>query len=224
MTRPQRINAQRLRDLLDTTGLSQAALGRKIGISQAAVGKIATGQVYGSTHLSSIARALGTTAEYLTDLTDDPSEGALPTPTPQMLAEQLDVVQVAQIDLKFGMGGGAMYDAPVEAETMSFSRNWIRQFTSAPPEQLFFARGAGDSMFPTIGDGDVVLIDGSQKAPTMSDQIWAVTQYGHGMIKRLRPTAEGYKILSDNPNVPADTAIDGSMTIVGRVIAVVRRV
>jgi len=205
-------------------GQSQAGLARKIGVAQATIAKLALGERGGSRFLHEIARELGTTPSYLTGQTDDPAEGALPRPTPELLSEQLDVVQVAQIDLTFGMGGGAIYDAPVEAETMSFSRNWIRQFTSAPPEQLFFARGAGDSMFPTIGDGDVVLIDGSQKAPTMADQIWAIAQYGHGMIKRLRPTAEGYKILSDNPNVPADVAADGSMAIVGRVIAVVRRI
>lgn len=224
MLKTRRVDTVRLRALLEEKQISQAALARQIGVAQATIAKLVLGESAGSKHLPNIARILGTTAGYLTGETHDPTEGALPMPTPEMIAEQLDVVQVAQIDLKFGMGGGAMYDAPVEAEKMSFSRNWIRQFTSAPPEQLFFARGAGDSMFPTIGDGDVVLIDGSQKAPTMTDQIWAIAQYGHGMIKRLRPTAEGYKILSDNPNVPADTAADGSMTIVGRVIAVVRRV
>ncbi|BBF81861.1 hypothetical protein EM6_2469 [Asticcacaulis excentricus] len=76
-------------------------------------------------------------------------------------------------------------------------------------------------MYPTIGDGDVLLIDRSQNTPTMGDQIWAITQYGLGMIKRLRPAAEGYK---DNPNVPPDTAADGSMHIIGCVIAVVGRV
>lgn len=85
----------------------------------------------------------------------------------------------------------------------------------------FFAREPGDSMYPTIGDGDVLLIDRSQNTPTIGDQIWAITQYGLGMIKRLRPTAEGYKILSDNPNVPPDTVADGSMHIIARVIAVV---
>lgn len=122
------------------------------------------------------------------------------------------------------MGGGSIYDSPVQAEKMSFSRAWIRNFTTSPTSQLVFASGTGDSMYPTIHDRDILLIDMSQKTPAMADQIWALTQYGHGMIKRLRPTRDGYSILSDNPSVPPDTAADGSMTIVGRVIAVMRRI
>ena len=122
------------------------------------------------------------------------------------------------------MGAGSYADSPVQAEMMSFSRAWLRNFTSAPTAQLVFATGTGDSMYPTIHDRDILLIDQSQTAPRMADQIWALTQYGHGMIKRLRPTAEGYSILSDNPSVPPDIATDGSMTVIGRVVAVMRRI
>jgi phage repressor protein C with HTH and peptisase S24 domain len=78
-------------------------------------------------------------------------------------------------------------------------------------------------MWPTIHDGDLMLGDRSRINRVMSDQIWALTQYGHGMIKRLRPMENGYKILSDNQNVPPDAAVDGSMSIIGRVVAVMRR-
>lgn len=135
-----------------------------------------------------------------------------------------DKIYVNHLDIRFGMGGGAHYDAPVEARPMSFSRAWLEQLTSAKPENLFWASGFGDSMYPTIGDRDLVLVDTSQKEPRIRDQIWALNQYGQGMIKRLRATEDGYLILSDNKDVPADTASDGSMEIVGRVVAVIRRV
>lgn len=135
-----------------------------------------------------------------------------------------DRVKINHLDIRFGMGGGAHYDAPVEAKPMSFSRSWISQLTNAKPENLFWASGFGDSMYPTIGDRDLVLVDTSQKEPRIRDQIWALNQYGQGMIKRLRTTPEGYLILSDNPAVPDDVATDGSMEIVGRVVAIIRRV
>jgi phage repressor protein C with HTH and peptisase S24 domain len=135
-----------------------------------------------------------------------------------------DKIVVRQLDLRFGMGSGGIYDAPVEAQGMSFSRAWIRQLTNAPFETLFWASGFGDSMHPTIADGDIVLVDSSQDKPRMFDQIWAINQYGHGMIKRLRPTENGYILSSDNPTVKDIIAIDGTLEVVGRIVAIVRKV
>ncbi len=205
----------RLAQLIEQNNLSNPKLGKMVGLSASMIGKLVRGETHHTSHIYSIAHALRTNPDYLMGTSDNPAASGI---------DEVETVQVPQIDLRFSMGGGADTDLPVQAETMSFSRSWIRQFTAASTNELFFARGAGDSMYPTIGDGDVLLIDRSQNTPTMGDQIWAITQYGLGMIKRLRPTAEGYKILSDNPNVPPDTAADGSMHIIGRVIAVVRRV
>lgn len=223
MTNPSAIIPMRLTERLEASDLSQTELARRVGVTQGTVAKLANGLSSGSKHIALIAQELGTTAAYLTGQTDDPKIGATLLPTAAQISEQLDLVQVNEIDLRFGMGGGAYFDAPIKAEAMSFSKAWLAHFTSASPDNLFFAKGIGDSMQPTIYDGDIVLIDRSQKQPMMGDQIWAITQYGHGMIKRLRPTENGYKILSDNQSVPPDTAMDGSMDIIGRVIAVVRR-
>jgi phage repressor protein C with HTH and peptisase S24 domain len=80
-------------------------------------------------------------------------------------------------------------------------------------------------MMPTILDSDVVLIDTSQKTPRLWDQLWAVDMGGMGMIKRLRPTKDGtgMVLVSSNPDVPDETAYDGEMNIVGRVVAIMRK-
>ena len=43
------------------------------------------------------------------------------------------------------------------------------------------------------------------------------------MIKRLRKSEHGWRIISGNPNVPEELAVDGEMSIIGRVEAVIRR-
>lgn len=53
--------------------MSQSELARRIGISQAAVNKLASGSAYGSKHIHKIARELGTTPAYLMGETDDPT-------------------------------------------------------------------------------------------------------------------------------------------------------
>lgn len=134
-----------------------------------------------------------------------------------------DLVGIEQIDLKYGLGGTYL-DMPVVSEVRQFSRSWLRQFTSASPDQLFWTAGDGDSMEPTIRSGEIILIDRSQTSPRMGDGIWAIAYGDVGMIKRLRPLPDGrVEILSDNPVIPPAIASDGELHVIGRVIAAVRR-
>lgn len=135
-----------------------------------------------------------------------------------------DDVEIQQWDVAYGMGGGTFLDLPVTGERHTFSRSWLRQFTHAPPDRIFLAVGTGDSMTPTILDADIVLIDTSQCEVRLADKIWAAAYGQTGIIKRLRPMPDGsVKILSDNPAVPPETAHDGELSIVGRVVAIVRK-
>lgn len=148
-------------------------------------------------------------------------------PVPKFGAPLPDMVEIAAIDLNFGLGAAFMDSEIVEHEaaTMLFPRDWLRSITRSPPERLYWAKGIGNSMEPTIGDGDVILIDRSATGSTFGDLYWAIAYGQTGMIKRLRPMPDGsVKILSDNPAVPPELAHDGELHIFGRVIAVVRRI
>lgn len=218
--------SDRLVDLMRQRGLSQSELARRTGVSSTAIWKLTSETAQGSQgskHIHKIARELGTTPAYLMGETDDPAEGALPAPTPALLAEQLDLVEVREIDLKFGMGATEL-EIPVTSAMRHFSRQWLRQYTRASPEHLFFAQGIGDSMSPTIWDSDLLLIDSSEQSIRLADKIWAVAFHGSGMVKRLRPTRDGVRILSDNPSVPDDVAHDDELHLLGRVVAIVRKI
>lgn len=218
-------DAGRFKLRLEAVGLSQAELARRVGISQQAVSKMAGGGAYGSRYLHRIARELGTTPAYLTGETDDPSEGALPAPKAQDIAEQLDAVLVPQVDIGLSMGGGsALEDWPV-TQMVPMSRAWLSGLTSSSPEHLFVARGEGDSMMPTLLDGDLAIIDRAQQTPRQQDRIWALAYGGWGMIKRLRSLPDGsLQINSDNAAVSPIVAYEGEAQIIGRVVGVVRRI
>lgn len=135
-------------------------------------------------------------------------------------------VEVAYIDLRFGLGGAIMDQDILEhqAEMQSFPRAWLRLFTESAPSQLYWARGQGDSMEPKIRDGDLILIDRSQVSGGFGDLIWAISYGQTGMVKRLRQMPDGsVKIMSDNQSVPPEVAYDGELHIFGRVIAVIGR-
>lgn len=134
-----------------------------------------------------------------------------------------DTVELDEVDLRYGLGGTFIGDH-VSSEKRMFSRAWLRSVTATSPEHLFWAAGDGDSMEPTIRTGEIILIDRSQITPRSGDGIWAIAFGEIGMVKRLRPMPDGsLDILSDNQVVPAVKAVDGEVHVIGRVIAVVRR-
>lgn len=220
----RRVNiGDRIRKRLEVLGISQAELARRVGVAQPTIAKLIAGTSRGSSHLHLIARELRTTPEYLTGATEDPAEGALPAPTASMVADQLDAVMIKEVDIAFGMGGTYL-DTPVAERMIPFARNWLRNFTDAPPEMLAFARGKGDSMMPTILDGDICLIDLSRRRLNEQDAIWAVAYGEIGMLKRLRAMPDGtVKIMSDNQSVRVETATDGELHLIGRVCGVIRK-
>lgn len=81
----------RLREIMANRELSQSELARRVGVSQATIYKLLTGESFGSRHLHRIARELGTTPAYLTGETDDPTADA--PPVPELSFDQRDLVE-----------------------------------------------------------------------------------------------------------------------------------
>lgn len=207
---------------MEALDLNQTALARRVGITQGAIAKIANYNPNGSSNLHAIARELRTTPAYLLGETDDPTEGAAPAITQSDVAEHLDLVPVVSIDMTYGMGSTFALDH-VEETVMHFPRAFIESITLSPAHSLTWSRGRGDSMSPTIADGDLILIDRSQRIPREQDAIWALTIGDMAMVKRLRVRGERVTLLSDNERVPPDVAHPDEVNVVGRVIFIGRR-
>lgn len=217
------IDADRIRDRMAALGMTQAELARRVGITQPSVFKLLSGTVRSSAHLHAIARELQTTSEYLSGITSDPSIGYVPVPSVEVVASELGLVPVREIDLRYGMGATEL-EVPVTTTVRHFPRDWIRIYTGASPDHLYFAQGIGDSMSPTILDSDLLLIDASQQSLNLADKIWACAYGNSGMVKRLRQMADGsVKIMSDNQNVRDEIAYDQELHVLGRVVAIVRK-
>ena len=74
----------------------------------------------------------------------------------------------------------------------------------------------GDSMEPTIFNGDTVICD---NCGFLEDGIYAVIYQGKGFVKRLQALPEGVKIMSDNPAYEPILANNdnGELRIIGQV-------
>jgi phage repressor protein C with HTH and peptisase S24 domain len=222
------LRPDRLIALREERGLSQAALAREVGIGQSTIVRLEKGGTRNPRETLALARALGCTPEYLLGVSDErsPAEGTIRPKTKAKVHEVEaleDLVQLREIDLRYGMGARYL-DLPISEEMRTFSREWLRSVTRSPPEALFWATGDGDSMEPTIRAGETFLIDASQRTPRMSDGIWALAVGEIGMVKRLSFQGGGcIELHSDNPLVRPQQVSEEELHVIGRVVAVVRR-
>jgi phage repressor protein C with HTH and peptisase S24 domain len=212
--------AQRLAEM----DMSQSELARRVGVSQATIAQLISGKSRSSAHLHKIARALNTTPAFLSGETEDALEGALLTPTPQMIAEQLGMSLIPEIDLHFALGGGNYVDGPVKTTMVPFRSDWLDRITRGRPADIFLTQGDGDSMIPTILDGDDIIVNRTERMITRQDQIWALGYGDLVSIKRVRRLANGtFLLVSDNRDVTPIEALEDELRVLGRVIWIGRR-
>lgn len=129
--------------------------------------------------------------------------------------------KLRRVNLELAMGDGTNLQDWFEEELVDFDAGWLRSITTTPVERLIVGRGIGDSMGPTIGDHDDVMINLDENRLTKLDGIYAITIEGAGAIKRLMPGGDKtIEVLSDNPNHPnrVRSYPRGAIDIIGRVI------
>lgn len=214
-------------ELIEFAGLSAAEIARKAKVDPETVRRPATGKATTRISLRTIEKLQAAYPDFPGWSKLGASEVRLPyrpqEQVPQFGSASLDLVPVREIDLSYGMGATYL-DVPVTEEVHHFPRAWLRRYTRSAPDKLFFAQGIGDSMEPTLHDSDLLLIDTDQRQLTSADRIWVLTYADCGMIKRLRPVpGGGVEVWSDKKEVTPFTAYDGELEIIGRVVAVQRK-
>lgn len=107
-------------------------------------------------------------------------------------------VQVPHYDVAVSAGDGCQWVDHANNDPLVFRSRWF-QARGAKPEDCRAIYVRGDSMAPTLNDGDTVLIDVS-RTQVRDDSIYALVYGGDLYIKRLfRIPGGGLELRSDNP-------------------------
>lgn len=217
---------ERIEERLNKLGLTQSELARRVGIKQPTVNALVRGNNRSSKYLHRIAAELETSPAWLAGETDEDAPVAVAPSALDALMDKLDLAVIPELEIGYSMGGGAtVFEQYEQRGIVPFQRAWLRSMMRGSIDELFVARGEGDSMQPTILDGDIVLIDTAQKNVRQQDRIWAVAYGDLGMIKRVRRLPSGnYVLMSDNATVPPIECADEEMYVIGRVIWIGRRI
>jgi phage repressor protein C with HTH and peptisase S24 domain len=130
------------------------------------------------------------------------------------------MVAIPILDVSASAGPGAVPVSETSTAAMEFDSRWLKRLTSSSPEKLSIIRVRGDSMSPTICDGDEVLVDTGDGADRLRDGIYVLRIEDTLVAKRvaIRPTDHAISILSDNAAYPPYDNLDRSaLHVIGRV-------
>lgn len=123
--------------------------------------------------------------------------GTMDTPEVSEDTEWSDILGVRQAA---ALGDGAVADEYAETHKLKFRADSLRR-KKLRPDKLAVIYGKGDSMFPTIKDGDAILVDTSDRTPR-DGKLYVITYNGDLMAKRLVELGGRWFIESDNRTDP----------------------
>lgn len=143
-----------------------------------------------------------------------------------------EFIYVERFSIEASAGFGSTIDNEMPIGKAAFRRDWIHQ-KGLDPNRLCILKVKGDSMYPTLSDGDAVLVEtcfkktgdkfelGCDPKEIKRDGIYVLRIDGHLVVKRLqRDMVGGFIVKSDNPsysdiNISADNVND--FCVAGRV-------
>lgn len=238
----------RLRRKRQELGFTQGELAQKSGLSRNSIQKLEKSGNPKSENLVALCRALSVSTDWLLGLdSTDPYETGHPgshlrvsevgarsiidegslSPARNLvvpMADDLDeketynyaLVPLAEAFLS--AGGGAFVPSEKATKMMAFRKDWLNTYaTSLTNVILMFVQG--DSMSPTIMDGDMVMVDLGRRS-IHDGGIYAIGKADTISIKRLELLVAGQvRVISDNRTEYPPYEVDlPDLRIIGRII------
>lgn len=229
--------SQRVKAARKHAGLTQRELAKAAQVEQPLISQLETGKTLKSAHIAQIAKACRVSAIWLAS-----GEGEMVAPifgkggqahliTGVLIEENEasapssdDYALIPQYTAKGSSGNGYLNDHVEIKGGLAFKRDWLCRM-GLKPDNLRVAYNHGDSNWPTLTDGEVVLLDVAAVDPANGKMFALLDPDGEMIFKRLiRDIKGGWLIRSDNdnktlyPDMPiSDEGIRG-VDIVGRIV------
>lgn len=199
----------RLGEAVDKAG-GRTAVSRASGVPRSSLDRYLAGKSEApALTLARLAHACGISIDSLLGLSHEPA-GTDHAPLIPVDLQYSTVpegfVAVPYLEVRASAGGGR---ASLPAETVAashflFGEAWLRSLdVTASNAELLLAEG--DSMYPTIQDGDMMLVDRGQ-SEVRNGKIYVLVIRGVVVVKRVSLLAFGdLMLISDNERYPSET-------------------
>lgn len=137
------------------------------------------------------------------------------------------LVPVTRVLVRASAGPGALPGAEQAQPYFAFDERWLKALTGSRQDKLSIIRVEGDSMAPTLNDGDDILVDKAGCSEALRDGIYVLRVDDSLLVKRLaiHPLGRRVTVQSDNPAYPdwPDCGLD-DIHCIGRVIWAGRKI
>lgn len=149
-----------------------------------------------------------------------------PPPT-QGEAPAAGLVPIPRFNINASAGPGTFDGSELPVAHLGFDAGWLRQLCKGRPDDLSIIRVQGDSMYPSLADGDDIMVDRSDAGERLHDGIYVLRRDDTLMVKRLavHPASRRITISSDNGSYPTWADCEpSSIDIIGRVVWAGRKI
>ncbi len=223
MESPQSEIGKRIKQLRkDHLGLTQTAFAERIRRDRSTIAKIEAGEELTPATRQSICHEFNVREEWiLSGLGEMYKDGSrifevIPScGTAEIKPDEF--VNISQFSDRISAGGGLVPINNVEIR-VAFRRDWIKR--KGDPNKMSLLSVSGDSMFPTLMAGDLVLINHGQNHLDPQGGIYAIALGDVILIKRLQilyPSGK-VRVTSDNEKYDSFDLSQEEVKINGRVI------
>ncbi|ARE84989.1 helix-turn-helix transcriptional regulator [Roseovarius mucosus] len=132
-----------------------------------------------------------------------------------------DFAAIPRVDARLAAGAGALNGEVSLQGALAFRQDWLRE-RGISPAQACLLTVAGDSMSPTLHDGDLVMID-ERRTTVRNRHVYAFVDVdGSARVKRVELVPDQLIILtSDNAAHPTETRTGPDMNrlrILGEIV------
>lgn len=135
-------------------------------------------------------------------------------------------VQIPRYEVSASAGGGSLIHSEQIVDHLTFRADWVRNALGVSPSSLALINVKGDSMEPTLANGDVILIDMTLNGFD-DNAVYVLRLNGTLLVKRVKRNFDGSVLVSsDNTMYPPDTIkndVIDTLNVVGRVVWCGRR-
>ena len=211
-----------IREGLARPGKSQRGLAAALGVDNSQVSRLLAGRRTLRAHEVPLILAYIESNSSL-----PPARGRTAVPeVVQIGGDRFAMLPVYDAAASAGPGTEAEDAAPIYR--LAFRADWLRRVTRADLSELAVITVDGDSMEPTLRQGDNVLVDLSQNRPGRKDGIYVLRTDGGLQVKRVavHPISGRVTIISDNrEHYPSFTDLPPEeVAVLGRVIWLGRQI
>ncbi len=204
---------RRLRLIMQQFG-SVADLAKAVGVSDNAIYKWVSGRGQpGMSSLVSLAKAAGVSVEWLAT-----GQGSTKSLLDQPRTPEASIFYSTPRHALALPEAGAVLESSQVVDYLHFHQNWFQRKFGLDAARVVLIETRGDSMAPTIDEGDLCLIDLAD-GRFKHDGLYALRDGDELAVKRLQREPDGsLMILSDNSAYQPIRVTAGEITILGRVI------